>query len=283
VSVLLGTHFHPGDAGALERQSCAMDALGELHNVAAIDLQWAAGPDKRPWIRTLPLLRQDSTTITGRTGRQKPVAREVFDVLADLAGQGGHRYFLFFNSDIVVTQAAVDRIIREGREAYAFSRLDMGGPDAAAPTIMTYGLDAFAFDVGWWRANRRRFRPYILGEALWDNVYAAVFMAHGKGVIENRHGEVRHERHPRAWSGSPFAEYNGFLAALDGRYFSLWVHYHDALLAARQRGASDTDERTLADDQFAWRPSIAAACRQVVTDARARVRYRIAGWRETAG
>ena len=278
MSVLLGTHFHPGDAGALERQARAMDAVRELRDVATVDLQWAAGPDKRPWIRTLPALRQDSimlTRITGRAGRPKPVAREVFDVLADLAAQGGHRYFLFFNSDIVVTQAAVDRVLREGRDAYAFSRLDAGGPDAAAPTIMTYGLDAFAVDVGWWRANRRRFRPYILGEALWDNVYGAVCMAHGRGVIENRHGEVQHERHTRAWGGSPFAAYNGLLAALDGRYFSLWVHYHDALLAARQRGASDTDERTLAADQFAWRPSVAAACRQMVTDARARVRYRI--------
>ena len=252
-----------------------MDALGELRDVAAVDLQWSAEPDKRPWIRTLPALRRDSTSITGRDGRAKPIAREVFDVLAALAERGGHRYFLFFNSDLIVTQAAVDRIVREGRDGYAFSRLDVGGPGGGAPTIMTYGLDAFAFDVGWWRAHRRRFRPYILGEALWDNVYVALLMAHGNGAIENRHGETWHERHPRVWEGSPFADYNGFLAALDGRYFSLWVHYHDALLAARQRGASDTDERTLAADQFAWRPSMGAAGRQALTDVRARIRYRV--------
>ena len=45
-------------------------------------------------------------------------------------------------------------------------------------------------------------------------------------MLVNRGTAIRHEIHATAWGGGAFAEYNGFLAALDARYFTLWATYH---------------------------------------------------------
>jgi hypothetical protein len=272
MTIVVGSHFYSGDAAATERQEQAIDALAGLTGVRAVNLQWNPAPDRGPWLQTLPVLRRDSTSITGAPGRVKPVACDVFNALADVAERGGHRYFLFFNADLRISQAAVDRIAREAKDAYAFSRLDIGGEKP--PAVMTYGIDAFAFDVSWWRLHGWRFRPYILGEMCWDNVYAAILMAHGNGLIENRHGEMAHPRHATAWGEGPLGQYNGYLAALDSRYFSLWVRYHERLLAARAEGAPEDAERALAAETFAWRRSSVAAARQAATSVRAYVRHR---------
>jgi len=273
VRLVLGTQFYQGDPEAMRRQSSAMDALRLLPNVLAIDLQWGNVPPWRPWIRTIPVLQRDSTTVTGRAGRVKPIASDVLDALATIAEREGCPYFAYFNSDIIVTPAAVELIAGASKQGYAFSRMDQDvtGRDVG---LMLTGLDAFAFDVGWWRANRRRFRPYILGEQCWDNVYAALLMCHGDAIVVNRDGAIRHEVHATASGAGMFAEYNGFLASLDARYFTLWATYYARLADARARGASEDEERAIASSVFVWRRSVAAALRQGARDVKARVRYR---------
>ncbi|HVH27473.1 MAG TPA: hypothetical protein VM818_11960 [Vicinamibacterales bacterium] len=140
-------------------------------------------------------------------------------------------------------------------------------------TLVT-GFDAFAFELAWWRANRWRFRPYILGEPCWDNVYAALLMCHGVGRLVNKDAVIRHEKHAATWGGGAFAEHNSFLASLDARYFTLWATYHARLLGARTRNASDDDERAIASDVFVWRPSPGRALWQAGRSLKARIRYR---------
>ena len=91
--------------------------------------------------------------------------------LASLAERGGHRYFMITNADIMVTQAAIDLIEKSGKETYAFSRLDVDRETGRELEPTLSGLDAFAFEIRWWRANQHRFRTYIMGEACWDVVY----------------------------------------------------------------------------------------------------------------
>ena len=271
--MIIGAQFYDAGPEANLRQARAMDALAGLAGVVAIDLQWKPSPAPRPWIRTEAALRQDSCSVTRSTGRVKPIATDAFDALAAIAAREGHRHFLFINSDIAVTPAAVERIANEGKEVYAFGRMDVGA-DGREQGLLLSGLDGFAFDVRWWQAHRRRFRPYIIGEAIWDNVYAAIMMCHGDGVIANRRGEIRHDAHPTAWGRTLFADYNGFLSALDSRYFSLWVAYYARLVEARARGASEEEERGIARDVFVWRRSSAAAARQAGRGVKARLRFR---------
>jgi hypothetical protein len=273
VTLVLGTNSYQGDPDAMRRQSCALDALQSLPDVIAIDLQWHDTPPPRPWIRSVAALRRDSTTSTGRAGRVKPIASDVLDALAAIAEREGCGNFAYVNSDIIVSPAAVALVAAGEHQAYAFSRMDYDRDGRDTGVILT-GCDGFAFDVAWWRANRHRFRPYILGEPCWDNVYASLLMCHGNGLLVNRGAAIRHEIHATAWGAGAFSEYNGFLAALDARYFTLWARYHARLIEARARGVSVAEERAIAASVFVWRRSPALALKQAARDVRAHVRYR---------
>jgi hypothetical protein len=129
-----------------------------------------------------------------------------------------------------------------------------------------------AADVNW-RRERRRFRPYIAGEALWDNVYVAVMASHGDADIVDLDPGIYHEQHAPSWGGGLYAEYNGYLAALDAPYFSRWAHYVAALQAARA-AATPLDRDRLRADVFG--PPLLrglARPRHLARDLRARLRY----------
>ena len=273
MSVVLGTNSYQGDPDYMRRQARALDSFQSLPDVIAIDLQWDETPPQRSWIRTVTALHRDSTTITGRAGPVKPIASDVFDALAAIAEREQCRYFAYVNSDIIVTPAAVALVAAGDHQAYAFSRMDYDSTGRDTGVVLT-GCDGFAFDVAWWRANRHRFRPYILGEPCWDNVYVSLLMCHGNGRLVNRGAAIRHEVHPTAWGAGAFSEYNGFLASLDARYFTLWATYHARLIAARARAASEDEERAIAASVFVWRRSAALTLKQAARAVKAHVRYR---------
>jgi hypothetical protein len=254
LTIVLGTQFYEGPLGAMRRQQRALDALTALAGVEPLNIQWHDERYRRPGVETVAALKQDSRTLTGFKGGRKPILTELFDVLAAEAEARNRQYFGFFNADIIVTQAAVDTIRAGRKEAYAFSRMDVD-ESGHELSIATAGLDLFAFDATWWRENRRRFRPYILGERCFDNVFAAIMLCHGDGVILNRRGEIRHDAHPSSWQG-PFDEYNVYLATLDAPYFTLWVAYWERLMAARARLASEAEEIAIQRDVFVLQRSI---------------------------
>ena len=280
--MIIGTQAYTCEGDDARRQNRALEALASLSGVTAVNLQWPDEIVHRAGLRTLPALSVDSRTVTRCPGVRKPIARDVLDVLAAVARAEGHRYFCYLNSDIVVTQAAVDVIASAGKQGYAFSRLDV---DAAGQPVemLLYGVDMVAFDVAWWLEHRRRFRPYILGEPCWDNVYAAVIMCHGDGLVLNRHGLIEHERHDARRVPNAFLYYNWLLASLDSRLFSIWVTYCEAVVAARARRASEEEEQAIAADAFVWRRSAAAAIWDAGRSVKARLRYRrqLAEWRKS--
>jgi hypothetical protein len=279
--ILIGLQLHPGDAGAERRQRAAVESLLRLEDIGAVNLQFQAGArQEHAGIATLAELREDATTVTGTSDRRKPIAREMFDVLAREAAGRGLRYFGFINADIVVTPAVLETVGRFGCDTYAISRHDVESfdqPDAAG-SVLTPGVDMFVVSCEWWRRQCTRFRPYIVGETLWDNVFTAVMMCHSNGVVLNREPLILHERHEVSrLEPTPATRHNGFLAALDARYFSMWCEYWDALerVRAARHGESDAAaEEVLRRDAFVWRRSPADAVRQTIRAVRARAGYR---------
>jgi hypothetical protein len=274
--MLVGLHAY--SAASMRRQQAAVEALSTLGGVEGLNVQFLKAPwTSLPGIETLPALAVDSIAVAGPGRRPKPLTRELFDVLARIAEVRGHRYFAYINSDIVVLPAAVEAIDRDRLDTYAISRHDVDdirhhGSDG---TPLTSGVDMFVMDLAWWERHRRRFRPYVIGDACWDNVYTALMMCHSNGVILNRDRLVLHERHQAVWNDTTAtARYNGFLAALDARYFSLWCEYWNQLERGRADGASAADEEALRERVFLWRRSPAAALRQSVRSVRARLRFR---------
>jgi len=250
-----------------------------LTGVVPLNLQFRDGAAcEHAGVETAAVLTRDSiktTTTAPGTMRRKPIAREVFDVLAIMAEARGYEYFACINADILVTSDALATVANTRCQTYAISRADV--EDAAqpgAPTLLTAGQDMFVVHVDWWRRNAWRFRPYIMGEMCWDVVYTATMLCHSNGILLNREPLVVHERHAPAWhADTPAARFNGMLAALDARYFSIWCRYWQALEAARARSAPVEEELQLQREHFTWRRSGYQAAKQAARTVKARMHY----------
>jgi hypothetical protein len=265
--IAIGTQFYPAGPDGERRQARARAALLKLDGVVPVNLQFVDEDFRPDGFRTVPVLRQDSRTVTGAAGRRKPVVSEMFDALAGVARGNGCRYFAYLNADIEVTPAALEPILTGECDGYAFSRVDVDPATGAEIGVQIFGLDMFAVDAAWWARERRRFRPYIAGEMCWDNVYAAIICAHGRGDIINERPGIFHENHEAAWSDGPFADHNGFLAALDAPYFSRWVQYATTLDEMRKTGTPvdrrDLVAARLADPRLSARDTAVHAARQL--------------------
>ncbi len=277
-SLLLGTHAYPATGDAARRQSRALASLREVSHGSPINLQFR---DRGQLVvadgcETLAVLEQDSRTVSGRNGPRKPIVSEMFTRLASLAVERGRHYFAFSNSDIVFTPDAVERIGLADRHAYVFARTETEPETGRDLAPLIYGADAFAVDARWWLDNQRRFRQYIVGESLWDNVYAAQLLCWADGILLNREPLVRHETHAIAWKDSPFVEYNGVLTALDRLYFSRWTLYTKRLetLRSKARGLADAElELRLQEEVFrGWRPGPTDLVLQALRVAKLRLR-----------
>ncbi len=271
--LLIGTHTFAASGDAARRQANCLASLVALTDAALVNVQFADEPHAVDGVETLAVLKKDSCIVSGRAdGKRKAIVRELLDVLASEAGRRGSPYFCFTNADIIWSQAAVDWVLRGGKEAYALCRLDFDGATGADAGIELSGVDAIAMRPEWYRAHAHTFRDYIIGEICWDNVYTAIVMCHADAAIENRRGLLRHERHAPAQSPA-FGDYTSLLAALDAEYFHLWCRYWGRLEAWRARGASPEEEARLARDLFVWRPAWYAPGLRLARRVRARLRY----------
>ena len=272
--IVLGTHTYAASGDAARRQAQGVASLRSLAGVHLVNVQFAASPHHVDGLATLPALTRDSISVTGRRGPRKPLVSDIFTVLANEARRRGAPYFAFTNADILVSQDAVDWIAQDGRDAYIFAREDFEPATGTSRGMSVYGADAFALSTACWTRHRQRFRGYILGEAVWDNVYAAVLLCHTAAVLENRRPLVRHEAHAQNWTtAGPFGEYQQLLAAYDATYFSLWCEYVDRLIAHRTRGGAGADEHDLARRTFRWPPPLHRRVHQRLRTVKAFVRY----------
>jgi hypothetical protein len=247
--ITIGTRYYPASADSERRQQRSRDSLAALPDVHRVNLQFSDETYRPEGFDTRPVLRQDSIALTRRGRVRKPIVSEMFAALADAAAASGDRYFIYLNADIEVSPAALRRVAAGGRDAYAFCRIDLAPESRLPQGVLLIGIDMFAVSVDWWRGVQRRFRPYIAGESLWDNVYAAVACSHGHAEIVDDDSGIFHELHPASWADGPFAAYNGYLAALDAPYFSRWARYVAGLQAGRTSG--DLDRARLAREIFA--------------------------------
>jgi hypothetical protein len=247
--LLLGTSLSgkPGDTNRRERAAQASLAALVSSGVECVNLAFTDAEPSGSLGPQRPVLTLDAPRVSGVAGVRKPVITEMLDALAEDAAARGIPRIGLVNADIIVLPDAIERLASIDRPAVAISRTDVGG--GAVEAALLYGVDMFVFDVAFWRKERRRFRPYLLGEGGWDNVYASIVACHG-GTLLNRERLILHERHPAAFQGSPFERYVHLLAARDRSYFSVWCRYVARAEALRARGGSVDDELELQREVF---------------------------------
>jgi glycosyltransferase involved in cell wall biosynthesis len=273
--VLLGVSAYPTSSPEnARRQHEALTTMASLEGVLHVNLQFVAAeaaPIDVDGYETVRGLELDSITVAGRMGARKPIASETFDLLARRALEEGCRYFAYLNSDTVLSQEVVDRVCAGDADAYAIARTDVGS--GRSPEVLIAGVDGFVISTEWWTANRRRFRAYILGEPVWDCVYAALVACHGRAEFVYDTGGLTHERHPTQWVASPFASYVRYLSALDAPYFSLWCAYNDRIRNEVDLGRGFVAAARIAQETFVWRPSTFARAIQASRCVKGWVRY----------
>lgn len=274
-SICFGINIYPATGGASRRQDQSNQSLLALHGVELINLQFRNQDalQTRKGFDTLCVLEKDSTTVSGQLGTRKPIVSELFDAMAKEAFKRRCRYFAFSNSDIEVTQDAVDLILKAVSDGFVFSRVDYDAASGQDLGMVIWGADCFVIDTSWWIKNRRRFRDYILGDMGWDTTYASILMCHSDCILLNRDPLIRHQRHTSVWIDSPFAMFNGYLAALDARYFSLWCGYIDQLEKLRNRQAAEEEELELQRRAFQWTSTPWQQLKQAARSGRAHWRY----------
>jgi hypothetical protein len=235
--IVVGSRYYPSDESGNRRQQRARAAILAATGVVPVNLQFTDETLAPEGFLTLRVLEHDSRTVTGAHGARMPIVTEMLDRLADVAGERGCRAFMFVNADNEITQEAVDWVAEARFDTYAFSRADLDPATDTFAGMMIRGIDAVAFGLDWWRRERRRFRPFISGPPYWDGVFAGVMCTHGRGDIISDRKLLYHQQHPSTWSAADaFAEYNGYLAALDSPYFSRWADYIGRLEAAGAPG-----------------------------------------------
>jgi hypothetical protein len=248
-ALLLGTSVS-GRAEAAAREEPAQESLAALTAAGVAHALNLAFHDDAPQVSRLErlcALRLDARLVSGSAGPRKPIVTEILDALAGEADRRGIRRIGIVNGDIVVTPDAIARAAGTPCPALGFSRTDTGPGEPESQLL--HGVDMFTFDVAFWRRERRRFRAYVLGEPVWDNVFAAVVACHG-GALLNRDRLVLHQRHPAAFLESPYARYVHLLAARDSSYFSLWCAYVARAEALRARGGTSEEEQRLQQEIF---------------------------------
>jgi hypothetical protein len=274
MNILLGTNIYPALEEAARRQANGVASLLRLRGVRLVNL-YLDGEELavEGFAESLRLV-SDSCALTNREGPRKPNVSEIFNALAVRAAELGLRYFAFVNSDILVSQEAMDEAAMARDEALVFSRFDFDGVRREDLGMMLWGTDLFVIEARWWLDNAWRFRPYILGEPVWDNVYTAKLLCHANAVLHNRRALIKHESHPPAWRKSPFAQFVRMLAALDAPYFSLWAEYIERLQRLRTSGAPEAVELALQREVFRLRPELKGKAIQAARSVKARLRYR---------
>lgn len=245
VRVVLGTSISGRGGETGTREAAAQRALASLTDTVALNF---AFPGETPpaLVATRAVLPRDASAVARAPGPRKPIVTDILDLAAEEAARRGAPFCGIVNGDIVVSQAAIDTLADPPAPALAYFRLDVGGGET--PEMLLFGVDMFVFSVPWWRAERRRFRDYILGEAIWDNVFAAIAACHG-GVLLHADPFITHERHAGGGS-SAYARYLQSLAARDATYFSRWCAFVEGVREAREQGGGAEAERAVAAAAF---------------------------------
>jgi len=242
--MLLGTHVYPAQGAAAQRMQRALASWTELSEVDLVNLQFAdcSTPCTNEGFETHPVLRRDSCMVTGVRGPRKPLVSELLTRLCQLAEARGCEYFGFSNADILISQAAVDRVLSGGRSGAIYSRMDIDAEHGQPLGEFFSGQDTILLKTAVYRRHRRVLRPYVIGEMPWDVIYTSYFLSHTDVELVNRGADCRHVWHETIWCDSPFAPHAWRLAHLDWTYFARWYQYYEAAKLIRAAGRGEEEE-----------------------------------------
>ena len=191
----------------------------------------------------LPSLSESADRKLNVTGKRKPFVIDLFDAAAEWAMEHGIDWFIISNSDIIFTPNLIHevrKLLKSGYETIAISRNDVENVDLDQKMLSGHlelkGYDVFACQTAWWKNNRYRFQPYILGERAWDNAYAAIMGCHSKFHVFYTNGLCFHLKHPIDWQSTGYySDYNmSIFNTVDKQYQDCYNRFMVQVLSMSQ-------------------------------------------------
>lgn len=175
-----------------KRQQLCIDSLKRLqnkyNNVKLYNIQLAGSYniDIYPEFETIYNTgRLAANTIPG-CNMQMPMVRDFFDALAET----NNDYFIFLNSDIILTSKIIKYLNDNDVDSVSMSRLAINDIDSIDDTNITHshfqiaGFDVWAVKTSWWLENRQYFPDYIYAISAWDVDYSARMMVLGNSKFD---------------------------------------------------------------------------------------------------
>lgn len=188
MKILIGTNTYK----KYKRQDIAIDSyvhLSNKYNCDIVDVQFVDENSSNYEIRTEHVLERSSLDVT--SGDKK--LPFVNDILNFLSVQD-YDYFIYVNSDVILTNTIIKKIINEQPKCFACSRVDIADIDSYESvsnqdiTPIRYeiaGFDAFVFNTKWFSNNSGIFQDYLVGQPCWDQVYATLMRIFGDSLFAN--------------------------------------------------------------------------------------------------
>lgn len=178
MKIAIGTNIF----GRFHRQDMCIKSLIRIKSqfpsiVDLYNIQSDTDPQQDDGFITLPSLKRTCRDVIPNSQKNKPMMKDMFGALCDL---GGYDYFVFTNSDIIMS----DRFIRlimdnQDKDSFSGSRVAIKNIDSLDSRVeliqyQVAGFDTFAIKPNWWNTHKDKFPDYVYAEPCWDVHYATI-------------------------------------------------------------------------------------------------------------
>lgn len=223
--------------GSYKRQDQCVEVLNKLankyNNISLYNITFEDEKNSNLEFNHLPFLKRKAKNVIKNSVSEKPVSKDFFDILSKVDCD----YFIFMNSDILLTEKFIKLIMKGEYETYSFSRHDcynIESLDKIIPfRIEIAGFDAWVVKKTWWQENHIHFQDYIYAEHLWDVAFTMEMYNRSNSFIGNKDVFLCHEKHDLKWNEtSPEALHNSKLWELTP-YHKKWHEFIYSYLIQR--------------------------------------------------
>ncbi len=198
------------------RQTIAINALKKLKakysNITLYNITFSNEKNIDNEFIHLPLLTRTCKDVIKQSTKNKPFAVDLFNALSSVDSD----YFLFCNSDILLSSKLIKSILKQEYETYCVSRHDtypINDLDNIRPfRIEIAGFDAWGVKRQWWLDNKHLFLDFVYAEHLWDVFFTLQMYNYSNCILCNKEFYIAHEKHEIVWNEhSPEAQHNSAL------------------------------------------------------------------------
>jgi hypothetical protein len=247
MKIAIGFNLHYPLNNRVEISQQSLFKLKKQFNIELLNLDFEDSNvlDLNENIKHLPVLKEHSRSYTNGSDRDLPMIHDMFNSLYEYSKSNNMDYFIFVNSDIIVSDRFIKHILNTNFDTYCAARLAIGDIETLEeqPKKISHyqvaGFDAYAVKTEWWGEHKNKFPKYIYAISGWDVDYATKMKRYGNCDFCNKWPPMLfHIIHEEISSNqSPELDYNkNLLWNINKKDCDIWHKYLFEVLLKRKGG-----------------------------------------------